>query len=305
VSEPEKVNPDQSGGADQHTARFVERVEAVAAFAEVAERLIVVGDLEWADAEADWRTLAVNVCLRRQQEQLRAAVLLARQSLGHLAVGYVRTSLEDLLFLGYLATLSREDSRELLDAMGRWDHIRSLLAQRDYLGDEEMKNLWYPAEFLNAAQAERGRVEERLKDLRKKHRWSGGLLPSAPWAAEQAGRSEFCEYLYAATSRSVHFSMGEVMRRSWGDPGGRVTTSHPQFNEHLASFALDQLWRLFMDTAEVAMNLIQGGMEGSGIGPDDSLDYEAIEPVLDRLLALGKVPLVHAHEWNLGPDGPY
>jgi hypothetical protein len=45
-------------------------------------------------------------------------------------------------------------------------------------------------------------------------------------------------------------------------------------------------------------------MEAAAISSDDSLTFTDLQPVLDRLLALGRVPLVHAHEWNLTPDGP-
>jgi len=71
-----------------HSGGLVERVDAVEAFIEVAGRLVAVGDLKWVDVEADYRLLAINVALRRQLESIRAAVLLARQDLGHLAVAF-------------------------------------------------------------------------------------------------------------------------------------------------------------------------------------------------------------------------
>jgi hypothetical protein len=51
---------------------------------------------------------------------------------------------------------------------------------------------------------------------------------------------------------------------------------------------------------QVAMPLL----EEAGISGDGTLTFEEIQPVIDRLLRLGKVPLVHSHEWNLTPEGP-
>ena len=45
-------------------------------------------------------------------------------------------------------------------------------------------------------------------------------------------------------------------------------------------------------------------LEEAGISSDESLGLEGREPVISRLVTLGKVPLVHAREWNLTPQGP-
>ncbi|UOT01316.1 hypothetical protein MPY17_20020 [Rhodococcus opacus] len=44
------------------------RIEAVERFADCTEHLLTVGDLQWADVAKDFRLLAVNSSLRRQQE---------------------------------------------------------------------------------------------------------------------------------------------------------------------------------------------------------------------------------------------
>jgi hypothetical protein len=44
-------------------------------------------------------------------------------------------------------------------------------------------------------------------------------------------------------------------------------------------------------------------MDDAGITSDPLFDADPNELVRE-LLHLGKVPLVHAHEWNLTPDGP-
>ncbi|MFE7156968.1 DUF5677 domain-containing protein [Streptomyces sp. NPDC057636] len=277
-----------------------ERTDAVEAFLQVAQRLTAVDDMQWADVMDDYRLLAVNVALRRQLESMRAAVVLARQDLGHLSVAFVRASLEDVMYLGFFGKLALEDSQRLFRAMGDWDAARSLLAQRAYVGDEVMAQLWYTPDFLNAVQLKRDEVRVELRAIKAQYRWPGGDLPTSAWIAEQAGERDLYDYLHAATSRALHFSAGEIIRRGWGHPAGKMTTASAAFQAHLAAFALDQLVRLFGETWQASEPLF----ENAAIGTDDSLTFADMEPVLNRLTALGKVPLVHASEWNLTPDGP-
>lgn len=283
-----------------HSVPVGERVAALEEFIDVAGRLLAVGDLSWAAVEADYRLLAINSALRRQMESMRAATVLARQDLGHLAVAFVRASLEDVIYLGFFTSLDLADSQKLFLLFGNWDTTRSLLAQRAYVGDDMMASLWYSKGFLDTVEIERDQVRTDLKALKKQYKWGGGDLPSSAWVAERANKKELYDYLHAATSRALHFSAGEIMRRGWGQPSGTISTDKPEFREHLASFALDQLVRLYTETWSVAKALI----EAAGVHSDNELSWENLRPVLSRVFGLGRVPLVHAAEWNLTPKGP-
>jgi hypothetical protein len=280
-----------------------ERIQALEAFIETASRMTIVGELSWADVDSDYRLLAINSALRRQLESISAAVLLAKHELGHLAVSSVRPALDEMMHIKFFARLDQADSQELFKLLGKWDSLRSLLAQRAYVGDQVMTQLWYSESFLNAAQQARDDTKESLKRLQRRHGWHGwpgGPVPSADWIADQADKRDLYNYLHAATSRALHFSAGEVLRRGWGHPAGKIITDKREFREHLANFALDQLWRLYIETWEAGGPLL----EKAGITMDASLGLDQIESIVHRLLDLGKVPLVHAHEWNLTPEGP-
>jgi hypothetical protein len=161
-----------------------------------------------------------------------------------------------------------------------------------------MKQLWYPQAFLDWAASSKTLARDSLRELQKKHKWSGGDTPSGAWIADQAGERQLYDYLFAATSRAIHFSAGEVLRRGWGTPEGILITDKPEFRGHLAAFALDQLVRLYLKTVSVVMPLI----EHAGVGSDEDMEFDThIQHVLERVLSFGKVPLVHAHEWNLTP----
>ncbi|MEU7794855.1 DUF5677 domain-containing protein [Micromonospora tulbaghiae] len=284
---------------DSGSPELQARVEAVEEFVGLADRLFVLGGIEWSAVEADHRLLAINAAFRRQLESIKAAVSLARLDLGHQAVAFVRAALEDVMYLKFFLDLDRARSQRLFSLLGRWDGLRSLLAQRAYLGDERMTKLWYEIEFLDAAETQRSKTREELKELRKEYGWSGGLLPSGEWIAERAGQRPLYDYLHAATSRALHFSAGEIMRRGWGNPAGEVVTDEPEFRHHLAEFALHQLVLLFFETWTIVDDT-----KAAGITVADNVEAVEVDAVVQRIAALGQVPLVHAAEWNLTPNGP-
>lgn len=277
------------------------RVAAVEAWIAATKRAVVIGDLTWDTAWSDLRRIAVNYILRRQLEALDATVVLAKAGLGHLAVGFVRPALDELLWMLWVKDLPQQDAQDLLMAMGRSDAIRSLLAQRAHVGDAVMQELWYPVAFLDAQEQQQTPVNAELTKFRKQFNWSGRSLPNASWVAEQTGHKDLYDYLHAAASRALHFSMGEVMRNSWGEPGGKLVTLKPEFCEYRTDFALYQLPLLFLETVSACQDFF----EDAGI--TESEDEALVEQVLAAAEVLGKfgrVPLVHAHEWNLTPSGP-
>jgi hypothetical protein len=287
---PEDIEAEQAGTARANTIKeLLPRLR----------ELIEVTDLKWDDATKDIRLLAINHVMRRQLEALDATLSLAAVNAGHLAVVFVRPALEEMLWIKYLTSIDRAIAQRLLSAMGSYDSLRSLLSQADYIGEKAMCDLWYSPEFLAAARDRVPEVERELSDLRSELTWQGRQVPSTAWIAKSVGERRVYEYLHSATSRSLHFSAGEVLRRSWGTPGGKVTTEKPEFRTHLSEFALDQLWRLLLETAGAAMPLLSE----AGIESEDSLTDDRIMPLINGLLDLGKVPLVHAHEWNLTPEG--
>jgi hypothetical protein len=275
------------------------RVEPVRELLSEIDKLVVIGHLDWREQNTNFLGLAINHTLRRQREALGAAVTLADTGQGHLAIGFVRPALDEWLWLTYLCRLDLAQANKLLGVMGRYDSVRSLSAQRDYIGDEAMTaQLWYPPGFVDVVVEQLPGLSDDLKKFGKELGWGKGktVLPSAEWLAKQVGEEAEYKYLHSATSRAVHFSAGEVMRRGWGAPGGILVTDKPEFREHLTEFALDRLWRLWAGTLTAVLDRL----DDAGIGTGSSPDAEMFK----KLASMGKVPLVHAAEWNLTPEGP-
>ena len=275
------------------------RASAVRELLNHIDRLAVVGQMTWSLESPNFLGLAINCVLRRQREALGAAVSLGESGQGHMAVSFVRLALDERLWLGYLCSLERSKANELLLAMGRHDTRRSLKAQRDFIGEEALTSLWYPPGFVDMQVQALTEDETDLKSLGKELGWGNRVFPSTRWLAEQIDEVAEYEYLHSATSRAVHFSVGEVMRRAWGTPGGEMTTDKPEFKEHLSEFALDQLWRLWFST----LGAVRHRLDGAGVSSDPTLDLEP-EEIVGKLTGMGRVPLVHAAEWNLTPEGP-
>jgi hypothetical protein len=280
-----------------------DRAKAVKDLLAASKDLLQIRELPWSKVEADSRLLVVNTVIRRQIESLEASVKLAESNLGHLSVSFVRAAFDEMVWVAYLTQLDREVSQRLLLAMASYDGLRSLMSQREHIGDDAMTKLWYSKKFLDDAERQLTESKAALKELRSELRWPGGALPSTQWIAEQVSELDMYEYLHSATSRAVHFSAGEVFRRGWGDPNGMIATDKAEFRTHLSEFALDRLWRLLFETVRHAMPLL----EDSGLVSEQTLTDEKMMPIIKNVLELGQVPIVHAAEWNLRPEGrlPY
>lgn len=287
--------------AVNHNVDGNSRLAAVERWIAAQKQALIVGDLPWETAWSDLRLIAVNYILRRQFEALDATVVLAKAGFGHLAVGFVRPALDELLWMLWIKDLPRKDANNLLSTMGRSDAIRSLAAQRAYVGDVVMQELWYPIAFLDAQEQQQPTVKAELKKLREQFNWSGSPLPSARWVAEQSGHKDLYDYLHAAASRALHFSMGEVMRNGWGEPEGKLTTLKPEFREYRTDFALYQLPVLFLETAIACGDFFK---DAGIFEPEDDALQERVTKTANAIGRFGRVPLVHAHEWNLTPSGP-
>ncbi|MCX4976473.1 hypothetical protein [Streptomyces sp. NBC_00620] len=274
------------------------RFQALKSFSARMRREIRVGSLIWDESDLDVRALTINNCMRRQRDAIEGAIALGDARQGHLAVAFVRAFLEERMWVTFLASMTHSEANGLLLVMGRWDARRALIAQRDYIGDLDMTlHLWFPPGFVDAHAATLDDVKNELRQLRGRWGWQG-ILPSAKWVAEQTSLLEEYEYLHSATSRALHFSAGEVLRRGWGVPGGALVTDKDEFREHLAEFAYDQLWRQHIGTIIGAADFLG---DASISVPDDFFSEENRIKLISELTNLGRVPLVHAHEWNLAP----
>ncbi|KSU73667.1 hypothetical protein AS032_20900 [Rhodococcus qingshengii] len=263
----------------------------------VFELLLSRQPIQWSDVENNMCLIGARFALTRQFESLRAAVELCNVDLGHLAVGFVRPACEELLWLQYLATLDESVAHDVYLALGSNDVMRSAQATHDFLGVEMMTQNGFPSGFSEFLTRVVPAQRKSLKAVGKSLGWptTRSPVPSTQWISEQVGQRKLYDYLYAASSRAVHFSAGEGLRRAWGDPDGAISVEDVHHRLYLADFALWQLTKLFLQT-------ISNTEPWQGEFVPIETDFKDDADALDRLSAfqdLPGVPLVIAGEYEL------
>jgi Family of unknown function (DUF5677) len=255
-----------------------------------------IGDLEWDEAIADPLALAERVSAVRQYEALQAVLVLAEQGLGHLGVAYVRPACEEYIWLEYLNSIDPMRARRLLQQLSLVESARSLRAQQQYMGDVEMIEYGFPADFVDAIQQEstsaKLQIEELAADLGWPSRPGKGRTPTASWIARQINSSNLYDFLYSATSRMLHFSPHEIYRRGWGDPSQRATVSlnDPAYTRYRRDFALYWLVYLFIRTCAILKT-------ATGLELREG-DEEEFFQLVEQFSLPGSVPIVRPEEYN-------
>lgn len=252
-------------------------------------------DIRWIDILEDPLLLAEKACIVRQHEALRAALALNESGVGHLAVGFVRPACEEYIWLGYLNSIDRKKAGRLLVALNLSEAARSLEAQRNFMGTDEMIAYGFPAAFLSEIKSWPTKARTMIKELATELGWPGdtGRIPSAEWFARRAGSKNLYDFLYSATSRMLHFSPSEISRRTWGEEGAPavVRLDDPDYVEYRLDFALYWQVYLFAQTLGVIR-------PPSGFALEKNEEAEMME-ALKVWADMGKMPLLTPEEMNL------
>ena len=137
-------------------------------------------------------------------------------------------------------------------------------------------------------------TRHKLQKLGEKLGWpkqyvKQGRLPSMHWLAEKTNEKAMYDFLYHATSRFVHFSVPELLRRAWGNPQtGNISVRSVHFRDYWGMFSLHWGLRLFLDSAKIFC-------DDSNL-PDVSLDEAHLLEAAERIGKYGQVPIITAEE---------
>lgn len=237
--------------------------------------------------------------LKRQVSGVQAAVALARAGLGHLALPLVRPACDERIWWAYLASLQDEPRHQLLAQMSMLESAKAVGAQQQYLGKKIMKELGFSKSFVNGQAATRGGVEKGLNELGRELGWPDDILgvPSVGWLASKSGLDAVYQFLYAASSKGVHFSPSEALRSGWADslePDAEVTILATAYRRYRTDFSMHWLCSLLLDTSITIWTLMPA--DGSTI--EDEL-VRRFEGAAEKIRAAGQIPIVLAAEFNL------
>jgi hypothetical protein len=247
--------------------------------------------IKWTRRSGGWWTVLLRCALRRQYESMETVVDLVERRRGHCCVPLLRSACEELLWIKFLKTIGKKDRELIIQAKVNIEAGDSIHAQHAYLGDAGMKEIGFSPEFIAEARKNRETMRQKMKSVGKRLGWKSGrrLFPTAAYIADTVGEKELYDLIYHATSRTVHFSVSELLRRAWGnDDELRITSD--DMNRYWSRFAL--FWGtcvLTMTSAEILEEIEEWSLGESG---EDNL--KTLERLMEKIPKSGYVPIITA-----------
>lgn len=252
----------------------------------------VSSTLSWTSTDGTL-PLVRSSLIKRQHECLSIAVDLTDKGQGFAAVGFLRPACEEFLWTKYLSSMSKADAEALLAVMARREIWDSLKAQDLHAGKKGMSALGL-APYFKSMESRAKQYDLVLKALGTKLHWDkraidSGSPPSMSFIAKAVGETKLYKLLYHASSRYVHFSPQELMRRAWGKEGD-ITISSSHFADYWASFVL--YWGVYL----LAATFSAACALDEPTELDDSIDADRLMKATSVIGDLGPVPIITAGE---------
>jgi hypothetical protein len=180
--------------------------------------------------------LVLRSIILKQAEALDSILILAKGERGFSAVPLLRAMYEELIWVLYLASRTEDEASRIVLALGAVGIFETFLAQENYVVPNTGFSV--PWKLRSKVAHDRGRDELRAifsacGFTLKKHQ----TVPSMAQLAKSVSMETTYGFLYHGTSRAVHFSVPEQLRRIWGNPG-QMTISSNTFEAYWAAFSL-------------------------------------------------------------------
>ena len=234
--------------------------------------------------------------LRRQFESLQAISQLVATGDGFVAGPLLRSACEELIWVKYLTNIPTEQAEQLVVYFALDERHRSLHAQDKFAGRSVTEGLGL-LPFLEESNTFRKGWRQRIRDIGTRLDWPERSirecqLPPMWWLAKATDEQSAFDYIYHATSRYVHFSVHELLRRAWGNPWeGTLSVSSIHFRDYWAHFCLYWGLLLFIRTDQA---LVSG--EALIVKEIDEAKSAKILEVMKRIGKLGIPPIISAEE---------
>ena len=204
----------------------------------------------------------------------------------------MRPACEELIWIKYLDSIPPILSEKLVMYIAQDELYKSLHAQDDVAGRTATKLLGLLPHLEKAERCETDR-RKGLSSLGHKLHWpnrqvENGSLPPISWLAKKTDEQETYKLIYHATSRFVHFSASELLRRAWGNPYTKsVSITSRHFHDYWGYFSLYWGLNLFLDTLIVLHSIL---------GVLSDAEGEAILEAAQQIGKMGKPPIITAEE---------
>ena len=248
-------------------------------------------DLAWTTSDG-LLPILLRAILRRQYESLQAISRLVTEEMGFAAGPLLRPACEEFIWTKYLLGIPEDAAEELLACVAADERLKSLRAQDNTAGRSVTQTLGLLG-YLQDAERSKGVTRGRLSMVATRLQWpkdaiKKGQLPSIAWLAKKTKQYDTYTLVYHGTSRFVHFSVHELLRRAWtGLKAGRVTIGSDYFRNYWAHFSLHWGLILFVRTLAELVETLDVPVE-----VDDTILME----VAKRIGKTGKIPIITAAE---------
>lgn len=251
-------------------------------------------DLEWSPSDG-FLPIVCRAIIRRQYDSLESISYLVSSQRGYAAAPMLRPSCEEFIWSKYLLDIPSLDAQQLVTYIANDEIYRSLRAQSKAYGKSLSKEHGI-LPYLEEQKRNRKNLQHNLRDLGRRLKWpersvNNSTTPSMWWLAKQTKEEETYELIYHATSRFVHFSTSELLRRAWGNRYG-VSVRSVHFGDYWSQFSLH--WGLILFIGSV-VEILSADCLGSEVtlAVDDE---QAISQAAARISKIGKPPIITAEE---------
>lgn len=250
----------------------------------------VTSDYAWEPSNG-YLELIFRSILISQYDALDTISHLVGAGRGYAAPPILRPACEEVIWLKYLTAISKEDANHLLTLMTKLEIDDSLIAQDDYAGKKVTRGLGLES-YLRGVGKRRKILRNNVRELGKKLNWprhsvQNGEIPKLKWLAKETEHIEIYNFLYHATSRFVHYSSAELLRRTWGKPG-QVSIRSIHFQDYWGAFALYWGLRLLFDAVIEICDKTDV--------PITELNTDELFAASERIGEHGAIPIITAEE---------
>jgi Family of unknown function (DUF5677) len=249
-----------------------------------------ISHIDWKESDG-MVPVIFRAILRRQYESLSSIVEISGSERGYSAVSLLRPACEELIWIKYLKHIGIQDANELLRLMAVTEIGKTIEAQLEYAGPDAMKSLGFPVAFTSAQSASAFEAKRRLRVLGRRLNWGNsgrGEIPSVFSIAKVTDNLALYKFLYHATSKFVHFSTHELMRRAWGRPGA-LSISSDTFARYWSAFSLRWGLQFYLETLLEGLDWIEDQ-------DSPELSEARIMEAAEAIRRFGLVPIVTAEE---------
>lgn len=263
----------------------------LSALAPVVERARIRG---WAPEREGVMPLLLRAVLIRQHELLTTILRLHEDERGYAGVVLLRPGVEELIWCKYLSQIDSSMANRLSSLITMLEVHDSLRAELDFSGKGAIQALGL-LQHLERSTEREPLVRDEIRSLGRALAWKArvveqGTLPSLDFLATRTSLKKEYNYLYHATSRFVHFSTSELLRRAWGTRD-KVSISSETFSSYWGAFALK--WGIWVYSHTYLV--LQPRLEEDGIEDSEVEGHDIIE-AFKRIADFGHVPVITSSE---------